>query len=101
KCFIQCPQGEEIRSLIAEKLTLPTVRYTLIRNAVFQGEALIIFVTTGQFSKELKKFAEELMEANSLIKGVVENLNTRGDNVILSPTFRLLAGRPYIYERLL
>lgn len=101
KCFIQCPQGEEIRSLISEKLTIPAVRYTLIRNAVFQDEALVIFVTTGHFSKELKKFAEELMESNSLIKGVVENLNARSDNVILGPTFRLLAGRPYIYEKLL
>lgn len=101
KCFIQCPQGEEIRSLISEKLTIPAVRYTLIRNAVFQDEALVIFVTTGHFSKELKKFAEELMEANSLIKGVVENLNARQGNVILGPTFRLLAGRPYIYEKLL
>ena len=101
KCFIQCPQGEEIRSLISEKLNIAAVRYTLIRNAVFQDEALVIFVTTGHFSKELKTFAEELMESNSLIKGVVENLNPRNNNVILGPTFRLLAGRPYIYEKLL
>ena len=101
KCFIQCPQGEEIRSLISEKLNIPAVRYALIRNAVFQDEALVIFVTTGQFSKELKAFAQELMESNSLVKGVVENLNPRHDNIILGPTFRLLSGRPYIYEKLL
>jgi len=101
RCLIQCSQGEELLSLISEKLTLPCVRYVLIRNAVFHEEALVIFVTTGRYSKELKKFGEELMEENSLIKGVVESLNTRCDNVILGPRFRLLAGRPFIYETLL
>lgn len=101
RCLIQCPPGDEIFSLVAEKLTIPTVRHVLIRNAVFNEEALVIFVSTGQFSKELKKLAEELRESNSIIKGVVENLNTRSNNVILGPTFRLLSGRPYIYEKLL
>lgn len=101
KCFIQCPQGEEIRALISEKLNVEDVRYALIRNAVFQDEALVIFVTSGSFSKELKLFAEELMASHSLIKGVVENLNPRGNNTILGPNFRLLAGRPFIYEKLL
>lgn len=101
QCLIQCSQGEEILNLINEKLTLPTVRHVLIRNAIFREEALVIFVTSGSFSKELKKFAQELMRANTLIKGVVENLNTRSDNVVLGPKFRLLAGRPYIYETLL
>jgi len=100
-CFIQCPQGEEIRALITDKLTIPSVRYTLIRNAIFQDEALVIFVTKGSFSKDLKIFAEELMASHSLIKGVVENLNARSDNVILGATFRLLSGRPYIYEKIL
>jgi 23S rRNA (uracil1939-C5)-methyltransferase len=101
RCLIQCPQGEAIFHLIAEKLCLPTVRYVLIRNALFREEALVLFVTSGQFSKELKKLAEELMASHSLIKGVVENVNRRKGNTILGPTFRLLAGRPYIYETLL
>jgi len=101
RCLIQCPQGEELFKLIADKLVLPTVRYILIRNAIFHEEALVIFVTTGQFSKELKKFAEDLMQSHSLIKGVVENLNARRDNTILGPNFRLLAGRSYIFETLL
>lgn len=101
RCLIQCPQGEEIFTLINEKLNLSSVRYVLIRNAVFHEEALVVFVTAGHFSKELKKLAVELMEANSLIKGVVENLGTKSDNVILGSQYRLLAGRPYIYEKLL
>jgi 23S rRNA (uracil1939-C5)-methyltransferase len=101
RCLIQCPQGEEILLLITEKLTLPCVRYVLIRNSVFREESLVIFVTNGYFSKELKHFAEELMQAHSSIKGVVENLNTHSDNVILGPTFRILAGRPFIFETLL
>lgn len=101
QCMIQSPQGEEILSLISEKLMIPSVHYILIRNAVFLEEVLVIFVTDGRFSKELKQFAHELMDENSLIKGVVENLNRSNDNVILGSNFRLLAGRPYIYEKLL
>jgi 23S rRNA (uracil1939-C5)-methyltransferase len=101
QCLIQCAQGEEILALITEKLTISSIRYVLIRNAVFNEEAMVIFVSNGQFSKELKKFGEELLQANSMIKGVVENLNQSSGNTILGPTFRLLAGRPYIYERLL
>jgi 23S rRNA (uracil1939-C5)-methyltransferase len=100
RCVIQCPQGEEILQLIKNRLTLPSVRYVLIRNAVFQKEALVIFVTTGRFSEELKKLAEGLIETNPVIKGVVENIHTSG-NCILGPRFRTLAGRPFIYETLL
>lgn len=101
RCMIQSPQGEEVFSIISKTLSIPSIRYILIRTSIFQEEALVIFVTNGRFSKELKKYAESLMEENSLIKGVVENLNTRKDNVILGPTFRLLSGRPYIFENLL
>jgi 23S rRNA (uracil1939-C5)-methyltransferase len=101
RCYIQCPQGEDIFTFISENLNIPTVRHVLIRNAVFNEEALVIFVSTAQFSKELKKFSQELMQTHKMIKGVVDNLNTSSNNVILGPHFRLLAGRPYIYERLL
>lgn len=101
RCMIQCSGGEEILSIISDRLTIPSVKYVLIRNAIFNEQALVIFVTNGKFSKELKLFAEELMEANSLIQGVVENVNTRNDNVILGSTFRLLVGKPFIYETLL
>jgi 23S rRNA (uracil1939-C5)-methyltransferase len=101
QCLIQCPQGNKILSFISEKLTNPSVYHILIRSAIFLDETHIIFVTTGQCSKELKLFAEELLEDNNTIKGVIENLNTRRGNVVLGPHFRLLAGRPFIYEKLL
>ncbi len=100
QCLIQCPQGDEIVALIQKKLNVPCVRYVLIRNAIFNEEALVILVTSGGFSKEVKEFAEELMRSNSVIKGVVENVNTQGSNTILSPSFRLIAGREFIYEKL-
>ena len=101
KCLIQCPQGEALLEYINEHLTITSVRYVLIRNAIFNDEALIIFVTNGQSTKELKSFAQELMERYPSIKGVVENVNTHSGNVILGSKFRPLAGRPYIYEKLL
>lgn len=101
RCFIQCPQGEDILVGIKEKLTIPSVRYVLIRNAIFQNEALVVFVTTGESNQELKQFAKDLMISHPQIKGVVENVNARSGNAILGQTFRPLAGRPFIYERLL
>lgn len=101
QCFIQCPQGEEIFNLIKSRLTNTSVRYVLIRNAVFNDEALVIFVTDGSQTEALKKFGDELMRANPLIKGVVESVNRRHTNAILGRTFRPLAGRPYLTEKLL
>ena len=101
RCAIQDPHGEEILSLIINRLNIASVRYVLIRTALFTDEALVLFVTDGCFSAELKAFAKELLEANPLIKGVVETVNTRKDNVILGKTFHTLAGRPYLMERLM
>ncbi len=99
-CFIQCPQGEEIFALIKQRLTIPSVRYVLIRNAVFNDEALVVLVTDGRFSEEIKAFGKQLMQAHPLIKGVIESVNTRNDNVILGKRFRTLVGRPYLVETL-
>lgn len=99
-CLIQCSQGEAILTTLIEKLSVPSVRYILIRNAVFKKEAMVIFVTDGSYQQELTHFAKELM-TNPVIKGVVENINKRSDNVILSSHFRTLAGQGWIYETLL
>lgn len=101
RCHIQCPQGEEILQLITKRLTIPSVRYVLVRNAVFNDEALVLLVTDGRFSDRLYSFARELTQIHPLIKGVVETVNTREDNVILGKAFRTLAGRPFLIERLL
>ncbi len=101
RCFIQCPQGEEILELVSKRLNIPSVRYVLIRNAIFNDEALVVLVTDGRFSDQIQAFGKELMAAHPLIKGVVENVNKRKDNIILGKTFRPLVGRPYLTERLL
>lgn len=101
RCFIQCPQGEEILNIVSKRLNIPSVRYVLIRNAIFNDDALVVLVTDGRFPQEIQDFGKELLEAHPRIKGVVETVNTRKDNVILGKTFHTLAGRPYLIERLL
>lgn len=104
RCLIHCPQGGEVLASITQHLIDPSVRHVLIRSAIFQKEILLIFVTSGDSSKELKKFSLKLMETHPLIKGVVESIhnpNTCSDNVILGSRYRLLAGRPFIYETVL
>lgn len=101
RCFIQCPPGEEILRLLIQQLDIPSVRYVLIRNAIFNEEALVILVTDGGFPAKIQEFGERFLTAHPQIKGVVETVNKRDDNTILGKTFKTLAGRPYLIERLL
>lgn len=100
-CLIQCEQGEEIRKAIFNHLDHPSVRHILIRTSLFKQESLVMLVTDGKDFTRLQTLAQTLLQLHPTLKGVVENINTRSDNVILGTQFRLLAGRPFIYESLL
>jgi len=99
KCFIQCSQGEEIFESLSPLLTLPSLRSLCIKNAVTTQESLVILVTDGSCPEKTALLAEKIA-LTPHIKGVVENVNLRDDNVLFSPHFRTLRGRPYIYEKL-
>ncbi|NGX61687.1 MAG: 23S rRNA (uracil-C(5))-methyltransferase RlmCD [Chlamydiae bacterium] len=101
KCYIHCPQGEALFSSIREELSSPSVRYVLIRSGIFRNESLVIFVTDGSESSQLKLFAQKLMDSFSFLVGAVENIHKRPGNVILGPKNSLLAGRSYLFEKLL
>lgn len=100
-CLIQSQIGEEILTLLHQKLQQTSVRYILIRTAFFTQEALVIFITDGSQTQELEHLGKELMKSHPFIKGVLENVNQREDNIILGKSFKSLIGRPYIYEKLL
>lgn len=111
-CLIHCEIGESIypvlKELVEESPLIPydehtgkgQLRTVLLRNAVNTAKVLVVFVNNGPASKVLKDLATELMRRCPLVKGVVCNINTRRDNVILGKNYQLLVGEDSITEEL-
>lgn len=111
-CEIHCAAGEEVYRKAKEIIKQSGIsaydpisgngvlRHVLIKSAVHTEEVLIILVTNGEDSSEVSKIAERIMQQCENVKGVVQNINTRNDNVILGEDYRLLSGQPYIQEKL-
>lgn len=112
-CLIHSPLGEEVYSRVAAILKSsqitaydPTkgsglLRHLLIKSAVTTKEALVILVTYGEGPKALlRDVANAMVSSTPYLRGVVQNLNSGNDNVILGERFLTLAGQPTIQEKL-
>lgn len=109
-CYIHNPLGEEVykkvRSIVQKsgveaydaKTGLGELRHILIKSAINTEEALVILVTNGSPTSNLKKAASEIISCNRYVKGVVHNLNTEKDNIILGKEFSVLEGLGHIHE---
>jgi 23S rRNA (uracil1939-C5)-methyltransferase len=109
-CFIHCPLGEKIyrkvQQIIKGSKIKPynpqtgegELRHVLIRSTVHTHEALVILVTNGDASKHLLEMAEQISLECPDVKGVIQNINQRQDNVILGKEYKLLEGLEYIQE---
>ena len=76
------------------------LRHVLIKHAFARDEIMVVLITREMKSDRWKQLAETLMEVHPQIKGVVQNINQRKDNVILGEKEILLAGRPYIEDEI-
>lgn len=113
QCHIHCPRGEEafqkIQHIVKSSSLVPydpetgegELKHVLIKTAVFTDQVLVILVTQGEVITDLMAVAEQIMQALPQIKGVVQNINTSQDNVVLGNEFRTLAGQSAIEEKLL
>jgi 23S rRNA (uracil1939-C5)-methyltransferase len=109
-CHLHCPNGEAVLKAILPILQsspyLPydpetkkgLLRHLLIKSGVSSGESLVLFVTSRRAPRAFKDLAEAIMKACPSVQGVVENINTRHDNVIIGSTFHTLAGTPHLHE---
>lgn len=103
-CLIHCELGEEVYRQVSSILKgsgieayqpstyTGELRHVIIKSASHTGEALLVLVTNRLPSTLLKRIAEQVKERCPAIKGVVHNLNTERDNVILGKKFEVLAG---------
>ncbi len=107
KCFIHSAVGEKVFAAANSLLKLMPaphrgkIRHLLLRTAVHEQKVLVVIITTGIEKSWLREFAEKLMEAESLVHGVIENINTRADNVILGTRYETIKGVSTIEETLL
>lgn len=76
------------------------LRHVLIKHAFSRDEIMVVLITREMKSAGCKHLAETLMAAHPQIKGIVQNINQRKDNVILGEKEILLAGRPYIEDEI-
>ncbi len=98
RCLIQDSLGEMILSHLLPLLKIPALRHLLIRTTVSTNEALVILVTNGTQETSIQSLAESILRTVPSVKGVIENINKRRDNVILGTHFRTLCGRSYLEE---
>lgn len=75
-----------------EKSGKGVLRHVIIRSIEDAGKAIVVLVTTGQKSRDVKLLAKSIQMTHEKISAVYENLNLRRDNVILGEDYRLLAG---------
>ncbi len=111
-CDIHCPIGEEVYRDTRKIIKLSGIeayepstdtgelRHLLIKSAVNTQEVLVVLVTNQRPSVVLKKIAKKIKEESPRVKGVVHNLNTEKNNVILGRCYSLLEGAAYIQERI-
>lgn len=111
-CPIHCHAGEvayeQLRPLLL-KSAIPgyceekgegLLRHLVVKSSRLEKRALVILVTTGRNCPELRKLAETIVASCPAVAGVVENINRKRGNSILSDQFRQLAGEDHLWEEL-
>ncbi|MBI1883120.1 MAG: 23S rRNA (uracil(1939)-C(5))-methyltransferase RlmD [Chlamydiae bacterium] len=76
------------------------LRCVMARQGVSTGEAMVVLMTQHKEFPEGERFAKEMREAFSNLVSVVQNVNSEKGNVILGNENILLAGEPFIHEKI-
>lgn len=105
KCYIHCAQGEEVfaqvQRLLKEYPCAGVFKHVLIKTSVKTGQVLLILVTAEREVPFLSSFAEEVFKRAPRVRGIVQNINPKPGNVILSEEFHLIGGESFIEEEIL
>ncbi|NLN07752.1 MAG: 23S rRNA (uracil(1939)-C(5))-methyltransferase RlmD [Firmicutes bacterium] len=111
-CRIQHPANDQtaitVRRIIQE-LKIPVynekthtgfIRHILARASFATGEILLVLVTNGHTFPRRQEFVDLARSRLQNLTGIVQNINTRRDNVILGTEEKTLWGKPFITERI-
>jgi 23S rRNA (uracil1939-C5)-methyltransferase len=103
-CLIHCGLGEEvfqkIKTILKELGGYPPLRHVLIKSAIYTKEVLVVLVTSQKTSPTLMAMAERIQKEIPSVKGVIHNVHSDKENVILGDTYHTLTGSPRIHEHL-
>jgi len=97
-CPIHRNAGEEAFRAVRPLLLGSKVRYLVIKSSRLEQRALCILVTDGK--QPVKALAEKMCSASPFVAGVVECINQKRGNSILTDQFRHLAGESHLIEEL-
>ncbi len=104
-CMLHTRVGERLFQKLKMALhslgEISELNYVLIKSTAKSEKVLLTFIVEKPASQTLKELAKKMMEEEPQLVGVVENLNQRGDNVILGTEFRTLCGKDHLMEELL
>jgi len=75
-----------------------SIRHIYTRTAAGTGEVMVCIVTRDTDIKYPELLVESLLELDSNIVGVVQNINPKPTNIILGGKNRILRGRDYIFD---
>lgn len=83
-----------------EKTGHGLLRHILVRESLFNGEIMVILVTNGNAIPSVQDLLNDLTSQVPKVVSVVQNINTRRDNVILGQKTNILFGKDHIIEGL-
>ena len=112
RCLIEDERANEIANIaleLLEKRGLSAyredfhkgiLRHMQVRRATRSGQALVTVITGEADFPGGKEFGQELMERCADVKGVIHNINPRGDSAVMGYRSHVLAGRDEIWDTL-
>ncbi len=86
-------------SIYDEKTHRGILRHLIVRISKLEKTSILTVAATGRFPEE-KQFAGILMKEIPSLKGVLVNINSRRDNVILGREFHCVEGEGFIREKI-
>ncbi|TDW20984.1 23S rRNA (uracil1939-C5)-methyltransferase [Breznakia blatticola] len=98
-------QSELIDTIYAELRTIKNtsfvddVRHVLIKHAFVSGEVMVAFIMRKDHKEEIAAFMKPLLDRYPIVS-LLQNINTRNDNVILGDHIDVIDGKAYIVEEL-
>lgn len=101
-CMIQSDRINQVltvmRTLLQTYQNANFFRHLLIKDAFSTGEVMVVWITRKKEVPHSAAMCEALCEALPFVKSVIQNVNTRDDNVVLGEQEYLLYGKESITD---
>jgi len=111
-CLLHPPLGNDILAHIRQAIKrseLPPYglkshegywRFVMLRNSAFYGHWMVNMVTSFEDTKTMASLAHGLMEQYPDVVSVINNITARKSSVAIGETEQLVAGEPFLKERI-